>query len=136
MGIPPGYIPDQALRVRLYRRLAELSTEQSIAEMRSELEDRFGALPAALRNLLYQLRVKLRAYSAGVEAVGTQGGLISLRSRFWESDAARATLTDVLPAGSRISKGKIWLPREPDPAQWKPQLFTALDKLTAAFNRA
>ena len=53
--------PDQALRVRLYRRLAELSTEQSIAEMRSELEDRFGALPAALRNLLYQLRIKLRA---------------------------------------------------------------------------
>jgi hypothetical protein len=62
--------------------------------------------------------------------------LISLRSRFWESDAARATLTNVLPAGSRISKGKVWLPREPDPAQWKPLLFTALDKLTAAFNRA
>ena len=136
VGIPPNYIPDQALRVRLYRRLAELSTEQSIAEMRAELEDRFGALPAALRNLLYQLRVKLRAYGAGVEAVGTQGGLISLRSRFWESDAARATLTNVLPAGSRISKGKVWLPREPDPAQWKPLLFTALDKLTAAFNRA
>ncbi|MGJ3238603.1 MAG: transcription-repair coupling factor [Anaerolineae bacterium] len=59
--IPENWIPEMALRLQLYRRIASLKTIDDVDRMEQELIDRFGTLPNAVEGLLYQIQVKLRA---------------------------------------------------------------------------
>ena len=45
IGIPVNYIPDQTMRLKLYRRLADMEDESEVQAMEDEFIDRFGALP-------------------------------------------------------------------------------------------
>ncbi len=73
IGIPADYIPDQSLRLRLYRRLADLRDETEIDALASEFRDRFGPMPEMVDFLIYQMRVKLRAGESRT-GVGQLGG--------------------------------------------------------------
>jgi transcription-repair coupling factor (superfamily II helicase) len=79
VGIPANYIADQDLRLRLYRRIADLRDETEIDALASEFEDRFGELPEMAENLFYQMRVKLRAEQAGLSSINWESGQIVLR---------------------------------------------------------
>jgi len=57
--IPPDYIADDNQRLILYKRLAGLEEEHEIAEIKGELQDRFGPLPPSLLNLLEVIRLKI-----------------------------------------------------------------------------
>src|SRR5581483_6819007 len=59
--IPEEYVSDIALRLRLYRRLADVNDERQINELVREFQDRFGPLPDQVENLFYVLRLKLAA---------------------------------------------------------------------------
>ena len=47
--LPPSYVPDDPLRITLYRRIADLDTLAGVDEMAHELTDRFGPLPPTRR---------------------------------------------------------------------------------------
>lgn len=79
IGIPTSYIPDQALRLKLYRRLADIKDETELTTLEMEFEDRFGPLPEQVQNLIYQIKVKLMAALAGLSSVGFEGRQIVLR---------------------------------------------------------
>ena len=79
IGIPAEYIPDQDLRLKLYRRLADIREVESLASIEMEFEDRFGPLPGEVRNLIYQIKVKLLAALAGLASVGFEGKQLVLR---------------------------------------------------------
>jgi transcription-repair coupling factor (superfamily II helicase) len=61
-----SYIPDIDQRMMLYRRLARMTEAQDIADIRSELTDRFGPPPAEATQLLLKILLKILARSAGV----------------------------------------------------------------------
>lgn len=50
--IPPEYLPSESLRLRTYKRIAEIRNENERDALRRELEDRFGPPPPAIHNLL------------------------------------------------------------------------------------
>ena len=50
--IPPAYIESESLRLRTYKRIAGVTSEEERQEVRRELEDRFGQAPPAVGNLL------------------------------------------------------------------------------------
>jgi len=50
--IPSQYVPEQSMRLRLYRRIADLHSLGEIDALDEEFRDRFGPLPAAIINLL------------------------------------------------------------------------------------
>ncbi len=131
--IPTDYVPDRALRLQLYRRLAELGTEQAIADMSAELNDRFGPLPEPVENLLFQLQIKILAARAGVEAVAGEDGQIVLKASRWESDADRSQVAVLLGAGVRVSKRQVRLPRASQPHLWRERLVEILEKLASSF---
>jgi transcription-repair coupling factor (superfamily II helicase) len=79
IGIPTSYIQDQSLRLKLYRRLADIRDEAALASIEMEFEDRFGPLPEEVRNLIYQIKVKLLAGTAGMASVGFEGRQLVLR---------------------------------------------------------
>ena len=59
--LPTDWIPEMALRLQIYRRIGNIQKLDEVDAMRNELIDRFGALPAAVEGLLYQIKVKVLA---------------------------------------------------------------------------
>jgi len=126
--IPTDYVPSMALRLQLYRRMAELRHEAAIEDLRTELQDRFGPLPPPVENLLYQLRIKLLALEANVETIAAEGGQIAIRLDDLEH-ADRPTLQRRLGYDVRVSRTAIWLPCDDG---WQSALADVLKRLTAA----
>jgi transcription-repair coupling factor (superfamily II helicase) len=59
--LPPDYVADMRLKIDLYRRLARVNHIDQIAEFRSELTDRFGALPEPVERMLALAELKIDA---------------------------------------------------------------------------
>ena len=128
VGIPTDYIPDQDLRLRLYRRIADLRDETEIDALVSEFKDRFGELPEMVDNLFYQMRVKLRAEAAGLASINWESGQIVLRYPTSVEDKDGRRLTDLGP-GVRGGKNAYWCSFGDN---WKPKLLETLGMLPTA----
>ena len=126
--IPPDYVPDASLRLRLYRRMAGLDTLAEVDEMAEELADRFGLIPDPVDNLLYQLRVKVLAMHAGVGSITVESGQIRLRVPGLEQ-APRYRLQRYLGNGVRVSKKAVWFGRDLSTNEWKVGLVRVLERL-------
>ncbi len=129
VGIPPEYIPDQDLRLRLYRRIADLRDEAEVEALRSEFQDRFGTLPEMVTNLLDQMRVKLRAERAGLSSISWENGQIVLRYPPPAEGEQPARLPD-LGENVRGGRGAWWcnFGKSPD---WMNRLLEVLSILPA-----
>jgi transcription-repair coupling factor (superfamily II helicase) len=71
--IPKSYIGDENIRMTFYKKIASAQTDQRIDDIRNELRDRFGALPANVDNLLHFVRVKRFAQQLGVISIVRDG---------------------------------------------------------------
>ncbi len=111
LSMPASYIPDRDLRLRLYRRIATLRSENDIAALEIEMRDRFGEPPDEVRNLLYHIRIKNLAHQAGVTSVTMENAQVLLRLEEWTEDELPAALRapDV-----RRSKRGLWLAAKDD----------------------
>lgn len=69
--LPVDYIPDDQVRLAAYQRMAEAQTPEAVHDLRQELRDRFGELPAPAEQLLIWLRIKALALAAGATSVVT-----------------------------------------------------------------
>lgn len=124
VGIPSKYIADQDLRLRLYRRIADLRDETEIDALSSEFKDRFGELPEMVENLFYQMRVKLRAEHAGLAAISWESGQIVLRYPLNADDKDGRRLADLGP-GIRGGKNAYWCSFGKD-EDWQGRLLDVL----------
>jgi transcription-repair coupling factor (superfamily II helicase) len=118
--------------VQLYRRIAELQVMPGIADMETELADRFGPLPRAVQGLLFQMRVKLLAQAANATAVDSENGQISIRLPYLAT-ADRTALQAHLGHDVRVSRTAIWLPYQTvAEVIWQDNLLEILAKLQIA----
>ncbi|MGB8646875.1 MAG: transcription-repair coupling factor [Anaerolineae bacterium] len=106
--IPEDYISDSALRLRIYRRLAEMTARAQVDEITQEFKDRFGAPPEPVQNLLFLLRLKLAARAANVAAMTMEEDRVLVRFR--SEDATRMARLGQKYAGRiRVAPDRIWL---------------------------
>ncbi len=126
VGIPASYIADQDLRLRLYRRIADLRDETEIDALTSEFSDRFGELPEMVQNLFYQMRVKLRAEKVGLSAINWESGQIVLRYPPMSEEKDGKRLADLGP-GIRGGKSAYWCSFGEN---WEDELLETLAQLT------
>src|SRR5437773_548806 len=70
------YVPDEAVKLELYRRLARAEAPSEIQAVREELRDRFGPLPDDAQRLLLvsELRALGDAFSGDPQVAGTAAG--------------------------------------------------------------
>jgi transcription-repair coupling factor (superfamily II helicase) len=129
VGIPADYIADQDLRLRLYRRIADLRDETEIDALSAEFADRFGKLPEMVENLFYQVRVKLRAERAGLSSINWESGQIVLRYPVSSEDKDGQRLLDLGP-GIRGGKNAYWCSFGKD-EDWEERLLDILGRLSA-----
>lgn len=77
--IPPEYIPSENLRLRTYKRISSVASDAEKQDVHKELEDRFGALPKSVENLLEFAVLKSKCERLRIAAVERQGTRIALR---------------------------------------------------------
>ena len=127
IGIPADYIPDTDLRLRLYRRLADLTDEAALEALSAEFTDRFGPLPEMTINLFFQMQVKMRAEKAGLVSIGMESGQIILRYPPPSEGMDAKRLPDLGP-GVRGGKNAYWCMFGKD-MNWQERLLETLEKL-------
>ena len=71
-----SYVSQQAERLKLYRELDSTRDEEALTAFAARLEDRFGPLPKAARELLDVVRLRWEAIRLGMERVKVKNGLM------------------------------------------------------------
>jgi transcription-repair coupling factor (superfamily II helicase) len=71
--LPHEYIPSERLRLEMYKRLAEVRSDEDVDQLTEELEDRYGQPPQEVTSLLLVARFRARARAAGVGEVTIAG---------------------------------------------------------------
>ncbi len=76
--IPEDYLPDVHMRLMMYKRIANASSDDELDELQVEMIDRFGLLPDYLKNLFRVTSLKLQARQLGICKVesGPTGGRV------------------------------------------------------------
>ena len=67
--LPDDYISDIGERLRIYKELDDLKSEESLTHYISQLKDRFGSLPSQTLELIDALRLRWIAKKLGIEKI-------------------------------------------------------------------
>jgi transcription-repair coupling factor (superfamily II helicase) len=71
--LPDGYVPDDDVKLDLYRRLARSASSGEIDGLRDELRERFGPLPDTAETLLDMARLRVMGAALGLQNVLVRG---------------------------------------------------------------
>jgi transcription-repair coupling factor (superfamily II helicase) len=74
--IPDEYVPDEAQKLHLYRRLSTVASVEEVDRLRRELRDRYGPLMPEVEGLLE---------TAALRLLGTELGLERILVRPWDA---------------------------------------------------
>ncbi len=129
--LPTAWIPEMAQRLQIYRRVASLASAQEVEVMRDELRDRFGPLPSAAENLLYQINVKLLAQAANATAVIAPDEHVEIKLPYLAEINREKLQRDL---GDRITVTRIAVQLPLDRDSWQVRLLDVLTKLASAVN--
>ncbi len=100
--LPDDYVTDAGAKLEIYRRFAAIRSAADAEALRTELRDRFGAIPRAVEGLFTAVTVRLAAEAAGVPEVRVEGGRVVLK---WTSFARQGVVTALAAAGLRPVAG-------------------------------
>ena len=124
--IPEAYISSNAQRLDVYRRIADIRTEEDSLDVYDELIDRFGEPPEAVQGLIDVALLRNMAARLGIYEIKQQADTLLLYQRKLD-----------LQAGSRMSaalKGRVMINAGPKPyfAVKVKKGLTSLDALREA----
>jgi transcription-repair coupling factor (superfamily II helicase) len=74
LQLPDEYIPEPALRLSFYKRLAAMEEESAVAELVEEIGDRYGPAPPQLELLARAQGLRVAAHKIGATAVQRRSG--------------------------------------------------------------
>jgi transcription-repair coupling factor (superfamily II helicase) len=125
-NLPDSYVPDEAQKLELYRRLAKARTAGDLAAFRQEMTDRFGPMPEPVVRLVEVAELRMAAEGAGVGSISREDGLLVVR---FGAGLSRATAMGLLAPGSlpglrpgditfASNQVRLRLPRDPA-AGWR-----------------
>jgi len=77
--IPDGYMPDNDMKIDVYKRIRDAGTEKAVESLRGELDDRFGRPPEEVGSLLDVQALRVVCRDAGVQEVRREGQFIIAR---------------------------------------------------------
>ena len=79
LRIDESYVPEENQRLRLYKKIAGATSEKGIADLRSEMEDRYGPLPDSTVYLLEAASLRLECERIGIAQVDRRRAELQLR---------------------------------------------------------
>ena len=94
--LPDDYVPDEAQKLELYRRLARARTADDLAAFRAEVTDRYGPMPARVVRLVEVAELRLMAETVGISSISREEGWLIFR---FAASLSRATAMRLLGDG-------------------------------------
>jgi transcription-repair coupling factor (superfamily II helicase) len=73
-NVPADYVPKEELRLEAYRRLAAVTTEAEVDDIRAEWQDRYGPLPETAEALLGVARLRAECARLGLREIAVTKG--------------------------------------------------------------
>ena len=95
--LPNEYVPDEAQKLELYRRLARARSAGDLAAFRQEVLDRYGPMPTPVVRLVEVAELRLAAEAAGVASISREEGWLVVR---FGAGLTRATAMRLLASPS------------------------------------
>ncbi len=130
--LPADYIPFEAAKIDVHRRLAGARRAGELRALRDELRDRFGPVPDPVENLFALQRARIELGLAGARTAEVRGGRLSITPL--ELDAAAVgRLREQIPEAMFESRSKTLSLRADDEPDARLATVLALtEALTAA----
>ena len=130
--LPPDYIPFEAAKIDVHRRIAGAKRTGELRALRDELRDRFGDLPDPVENLLSLQRARIELTAAGARTAEIRGGRLSIVPLELDSETVRRVRDEIPEAIYELRTKTLGL-RAPEGAEARLQTVLSL---TAALTRA
>ena len=86
--IPESYITASRLRMDVYRKIVTVATEEDRRDLEDELLDRFGEMPASVRNLIEVSLIRHAAMDAGFSSIEERAGVVGFYHASMNAEAA------------------------------------------------
>ena len=107
-SIPDSYVRSQSEKLRLYREIDAMRTDEQFEAFATRLVDRFGAIPQSVRELIDVVKLRREAINLGMEHVKVKNGLLIVRfvgdnnSPFFKTDTFLNMLRRVVAEPDRF----------------------------------
>jgi transcription-repair coupling factor (superfamily II helicase) len=128
ISIPADYLPDNDLRLKLYRRIADIHDDDTLQDLEREFHDRFGPIPEPLNNLFYQIRVRILAEQIGASSISYENGQLVIRFPALPENVKERVFPNLGP-DIRTARNSIWVPNPGD--DWKEILVSLLNNFAS-----
>jgi len=130
--VPGDYVPYEAAKIEVHRRVAGAKEVATLIVLREELEDRFGPIPEPLDNLIRIQDARIKLGRAGARSVDFAGGRLTVAPI--DLDSRRVTLLrERLPEAVYESGRSTVRVRVPDePAARFPAVVAAAEAILEA----
>jgi len=129
--VPADYVPYEQAKVEVHRRIASAREVSELAELREELEDRFGPLPEPVANLIMLQQARIKLGQAGARAVTLRGGRLAVTPVQLDSARAKRLRAEIPEALYESGRSQLSVRVPPDPAKQFPAVVRAADVLLA-----
>jgi transcription-repair coupling factor (superfamily II helicase) len=134
--VPAEYIPFEAAKIDIHRRVAAAREPGELRALRAELEDRFGPTPDAVSNLLELQRVRIMLADAGARTVEFRAGRLRVFPIELESERVDSLRERVPEAIYEWREQTIVIPVPDEPGARLAALLALADGLGAARAKA
>ena len=112
--LPDDYVPDEAQKLEVYRRLAKVSSAGALAALRQEIVDRFGPMPPPVLRLTEVVELRLAAEAVGIASISREEGELVVRLGTLDRAIAMRALAGIgAPVRFASNQARIRLPRDP-----------------------
>jgi transcription-repair coupling factor (superfamily II helicase) len=130
--LPAEYVPFEAAKIDVHRRIAAARGRGALTEVRDELEDRFGPPPEPVENLLALQRARLQLAQAGAETVAFRAGKLRIEPIELDSDQASVMRERLEGANYEWREHTVTMPVPDEPPARLAAVLAASDALLEA----
>ncbi len=130
--LPSEYIPFEAAKIDVHRRVAAAREPGELRALREELEDRFGPLPGSVANLLDLQQVRITLGDAGARTVEFRAGRLRVSPVELDSDQVTTLNERVEEAIYQWREKTVAVPVPDDPTARLGALTAVAEGISAA----
>jgi transcription-repair coupling factor (superfamily II helicase) len=127
--VPGDYVPYEAAKIEIHRRVAGAREVATLIMLRDELEDRFGPIPGPLENLIKLQDARIKLGRAGAKDVGFSAGRLRVSPIELDSKGAKALRQEIPEAIYESGKSTVSVRVPDDPAARFPAVVAAAEAI-------
>ncbi len=130
--VPGDYVPYEAAKIEIHRRVAGAKEIADLIMLREELEDRFGPVPEPLDNLIRVQDARIKLGRAGARSVDFAGGRLSVAPIELDSRRVKLLRARIPEAVYESGRSTVRVRVPDDPAERFPAVVSAAEAILEA----